>query len=177
MDDAHAHRRHRVEQGTGRQFAIRHQLANGEEKRHERAGDRRRARATVRLEHIAIHPDGARTQPFQINRRPHGPPDQALDLLGPPVDLALGNVALLPLQSGVGEHRILRRDPAAHHPLFLHPPGHRFLDRDPANDAGIAPLDQGRAGGIRSDMILKAQRTQLAGLTAIGADGAGPGNR
>ena len=170
-DDADAHRRDGVPDWIGRQPAFGQQLADGQGQRDVGAGDRRRARAAVGLQDVAVHPDGAGAQLLQVEGRAHRPADQALDLLRATVDLALGDVALFALQGGVGEHRVLGRDPAAGDALLLHPARHGILDRDAANDARVAPFDQGRAGGVGRDVVLEAHGADLAGRAAIGAGG------
>ena len=100
----------------------------------------------------------------QIERGAHGAADEPLDFRRTPVELALGDVARFALQGGVGEHRVFGGDPAALDFLFLHPARHGFLDGHAADDAGVAPFDERGAGGVRRDVVLKAQRTQLVGL-------------
>jgi hypothetical protein len=61
--------------------------------------------------------------------------------------------------------------------LFLHPARDGFLDGDAADDAGVAPFDERGAGGVRRDVVLKAQRAQLVGGAPVGADGFRHGQR
>src|SRR5207249_11069933 len=96
--------------------------------------------------------------------------DQALDFLRAPVNFSLGDVALFALLGGVGEHGIFRGDPATGEVLFLHPSRDGLLHCDAADDARVAPFNQGRTGGVRGDLILKSDRAQLARAPAIGAD-------
>jgi hypothetical protein len=144
-------------------------FADGETERDARAGDASRAGAAVGLKDVAVHPRGAGPEFFEIEHGAEGAADQALDFLGASVELELRDVARLPVQSGVGEHRILGRDPSAGDLLILHPAGNGFLDGHAADHAGVAPFDQGRAGGVRGDVVLETDRTQLPRLTAIGA--------
>ena len=147
------------------------QFIHRERQRHERAGDGRRARAAVGLQHVAIHADGACADFFQVNRRADGAADEPLDFRRPAVELALGNVARLARQGGVGKHRVFGGDPAALDFLFLHPARDGFLDGDAADDAGAAPFDERGAGGVRRDMVLETQWTKLVGGAPVGADG------
>ena len=144
-------------------------LPHRERQRDERAGDGRRARAAVGLQHVAIHPDRARAEFFQVDRGAHGAADEPLDFLRAPVNFALGDVARFAFQGGVGEHRIFGGDPAAGDVLLLHPARHGFLDGHAADDARVAPFDERGAGGVRRDVVLKAERPQLVGGAAIGA--------
>ena len=107
----------------------------------------------------------------QIDGGAHGAADEALDFLGAAVDLAPGNVALFSLQGRVGEHRVLGRQPAAAHILFLKPARDRLLDGDTADDARLTALDQGRTGGVRGNLVVKFHRAKLAGQTTVGAGG------
>jgi hypothetical protein len=78
--------------------------------------------------------------------------DEALDLDGAAVDLALGDVARLPVERAVGQHRILGGEPAALDALLLHPGGDLGLDGGGADDAGVAEADEHGAGGIGRDV-------------------------
>ena len=147
------------------------QPPDGDDKGDVGAGDGGGARAAVGLQHVAIHADGARAELFQVERGAHGAADEALDFLRASVNLALGDVARFALQGGVGEHRILRRDPAAGDALFLHPARDVFLDGHAADDARVAPFDERRAGGVGRDVVLKADGAKLVGLPAVGAGG------
>ena len=62
--DASTHRSDEIGQRQGRDLLFRHQTAKGELQRHRRSGDRRRARAAVGLNDIAIDPDLALAQCF-----------------------------------------------------------------------------------------------------------------
>ena len=91
------------------------------------------------------------------------------NFIGTAVESALGDVARFPGQGGVGEHRILGGEPAALNLLLLHPARDAFLDGHAADDARVAPLDERRAGGVGRDAVLEAQRAQLVGRAAVGA--------
>ena len=149
--------------GLSVKFLLRHQFLHRERQRHERARDRRRARAAIRLQHIAVHADGPRAKFFQIKRRAHGTANQPLNFRRTAVDLSLRDVPLFALQGGVGEHRVFRRDPAALTFCSFIQRGTVSSTRHAANHSRIAPFDQRRTGGIGRDVILKTQRTKLAG--------------
>ena len=52
----------------------------------------------------------------------------------------------------------------------LHPAWDGFLNGDAADDAGVAPFDERGAGGVRCDVVLKAERADLIGGATVGAD-------
>ena len=178
LDDADADGGDGAAQRVCGQLAFGHQLADRQGERHVAAGNGRGAGAAVGLQDIAVHPDGAGAQFLQVDGGAHGPADEALDFLGAPVNLALGDVALFALQGGVGEHRVFGRDPAPGDALLLHPARHGFLDRHAADHARVAPFDQRRAGGVRRDVVLETHGAQLsrpnghrrAGAEVTGAD-------
>jgi len=60
-----------------------------------------RARASVRLQHIAIHPNGSGTD-FSDRGGPHRSADEPLDFLGASVNLSFRNVALFSLHVEYG---------------------------------------------------------------------------
>ena len=84
-----------------------------------------------------------------------------------PLEMSRG----LRVQGGVGEHRVFGGEPAALDFLLLHPARDGFLDGHAADDAGVAPFDERGAGGVRRDVVLKAQRTKLIGGATVGASG------
>src|SRR6266403_2146248 len=61
--------------------------ARGFDQRDISAGDRRRSRSAVGLDHIAINPDRALAQAFQIGNCAQAPTDEPLDLMRAPADL------------------------------------------------------------------------------------------
>src|SRR5216117_622789 len=78
--------------------------------RDEAAGDRRGARAAIRLDHVAVHPHRALAQLGAVDDGAQGPADEPLDLLR-----AAARTAVLAGRARVGrarQHRVLRRDPA-----------------------------------------------------------------
>ena len=100
VDDAHAGGGDEVgERDIADQRQVAHPL-EGERQRHEPAGDRRGARAAVRLDHVAIDPDRAFTEVRQLGDRPQRSSDQPLNLLGASADLAGRRFALRPRRGG-----------------------------------------------------------------------------
>ena len=57
------------------------------------------------------------------------------------IDFSLRNIALLTLQRGIRQHRILGCDPTAGDILLFHPARNRFLHSDTANDPRISPFN------------------------------------
>ena len=109
------------------------------------AGDRRRARAAIGLNHVAVDPDGPLAEAFQIGDGAQAAADEPLNLVGAPADLAARRFAADALLRRAGQHAVLGGDPALaavaqkrRHPLFE-------LRR--ADDFGIAHLDQNRTVG------------------------------
>ena len=88
-----------------------------------------------------------------------------------PSSRPLRAVARFPLQGGVREHGVLRREPAAGDLLLFHPARHALLDHGGADDAGIAGGDEHRAGGVRGDAGLKRKRPQPIGWRPSGRGG------
>ena len=119
---------------------------DGEAQRHPGAGNRRRAGATIGLDHVAIQRDLAFAQQRQIGDRAQGAADQALDFLGAGRLLALGGFALATGMGGARQHAIFGRHPALaaaaqprRHSVF-HAGGHQHM--------GVAELDQARSFGV-----------------------------
>jgi hypothetical protein len=117
----------------------------------------------------AINPKRPLADLLQIHRRAQGAADEPLNLLGTTVNFAFGAVARFAFRRGVGEHGILRGEPAAGDFLLLHPARHSFLNGHAANHARIAPFNERGAGGVGRNVILEAQRAKLVGGATVGA--------
>ena len=155
---------------TDRKFFFFDQFADRERKGHEGTCNSGGARAAIGLQHIAIHTNRAGSEFFQIHGGPNRPADQPLDFRRTPIEAPLGNIAGFAGQGGVRKHRIFGGYPAAFHFLFFHPPRDRFLNSHGANQPGVTPFTEGRTGGVRRNMVLKAQRADLVGSATIGAN-------
>src|SRR4030095_5186034 len=70
-NDSNAYRRHRAEQRILRQLSLGRELAHRESESDVAAGNRRRPGATISLQDIAIDPNRALANFFQINRGSH----------------------------------------------------------------------------------------------------------
>src|SRR6185369_1773097 len=104
----------------------------------------------------------------QVDRVAQGSPDQALDLVGPPAELALDRFAIGPLGGRAGQHRVLGRDPAG--ALAAEMGRDAVGDRRRTQDAGVAEVDDARALGPFLDAELEADRTELGRDPAVGPD-------
>src|SRR6202021_3336718 len=83
----------------------------GEAKRGEGAGNGGGAGSTVRLDHIAIDPEGAPPEPAQIGHSAQRASNQALDFVSTSAGAPLGYFARSAGKSGAGNHGVLARDP------------------------------------------------------------------
>ena len=84
-----------------------------------------------------------------------------------PSSLPLALSRCFPLERGIGEHRVLRGEPAAGHLLEFHPVRHALLDHRAANDARVARRHQHGAGGVRSDIRSEGKRAELVALATV----------
>jgi hypothetical protein len=155
------------------EFALGHEPVEGDGCGDASAGDGGGAGAAVGLEDVAIDPDGALAEFFEINDGAEGTADEALDLGGAPVELAAADVALFPVVGGVGEHGVFRADPAAFDILILHPTGNVFLDGGGADDAGIPEGNEHRAGGVGGYVGNEGDRAEIGNCASIGSVHAG----
>jgi hypothetical protein len=116
---------------------------DGEGEGDEAAGDGGGSGAAVGLEDVAIDPDGARAEFEEVEGGAERTADETLDFLGTAVDAAAGAIARLTLECGIREHAVFGSDPTAEDVLFFHPARDGIFDCDGADDAGIAPFDEG----------------------------------
>ena len=105
------------------------------------AGDRRGARAAVGLEHVAVDGDRALAEPREVDDAAQRAADQALDLVRPAADAALGRFAVGALGGGARQHRVLGGDPAR--ALAAEMRRDAVGDRRRAQDLGVAHPDAG----------------------------------
>jgi hypothetical protein len=132
-----------VEEGGFGDFLRLEEALDGEGEGDKAAGDGGGSGAAVGLEDVAIDPDGARAEFDEVEGGAERSADESLDFLGTAVDAAAGAVARFTLERGVREHAVFCGDPAAEDVLFFHPAWDGFLDGDAADDASIAPFDEG----------------------------------
>src|SRR5258705_2493998 len=112
FDDPDAHRRHGVFKRIDIDDAAVKPTAHRVRQRHVGARDRRRARAAVRLNHVAIDPDGFFAKSFQIGNRAQAAADQALNLVGPAADFSARRFSADARLRRTRQHAVLSSDPA-----------------------------------------------------------------
>src|SRR6202163_3938906 len=128
------------------------------------AGNRRAARSTVRLKHVAIDADGAFTPLRKIRDGAQAASDETLDFLGAAALLPLDGFAT---HAGVGrarQHSILCREPTA--ALALEKGRHALFHRGRAQYERLAALDQRRAFGVSRIVTRDREAAQLVGAPA-----------
>src|SRR3984893_1962513 len=128
------------------------------------AGDRRAARSTVRLKHVAVDADGAFTPLRKIRDGTQAASDETLDFLGAAALLALGGFAT---HAGIGrarQHSILCREPTA--TLALAKGRHALFHRGRAQYERLAALDERRAFGVSRIVTRDREAAQLVGAAA-----------
>ena len=111
------------------------QLVHGVLRGDEGAGDGRRARAAVGLQHVAVEVDGALAQLLQVEHGAQRAADQALDLLRAAALLAARRLAVAAGVGGARQHAVFGRDPALAAAALVR--RHLLLDRGGAQHAGV----------------------------------------
>ena len=131
------------------------------------AGDRRRARAAVGLQHVAVDKDAVLTQSLHVDHRAQAAPDEARDLLRAATELALDGLAVVAGRGGARQHRVLRRDP----PLarVLQPARDPRRKRRRAQHLGAAKRHEGRTLRMLGPRALEGHGPQLVVGAAIGS--------
>src|SRR5580658_4167158 len=132
--------------------------------RHESAGDRGGPRPAVRLQHVAVHRDGALTQGLQIDYCAQSAADQALDLLGAAALLTACRLASAARVRRTRQHPVLGGYPAL--ALAAQEGRHALLDARSAQHPGPTEADEHRTFGVRRVSAHEAQRPQLVGRAA-----------
>src|SRR5438132_2731535 len=133
------------------------------------AGDRGCAGATVCLEDVAVYGKGALAEEVELGDGAERAADEALDLGGAP--RASAGLAGGAGVSGAGEHAVFGGDPAG--AAADGEAGQAVLDRDGAEDARLAHVDEGRALGMRKVAGDNRRRAQFVGPAAVAADHTG----
>ncbi len=175
VDDADRHGRDGVEQ---RRRLLRDELLRpapldrvGE--RDVRAGDRRRARAAVGLQHVAVDHDRVLAERLGVDDRAQGAADEPGDLVRASADLALHALAVVAAVGRARQHRVLGRDPAL--ALAGEPARHAVRERRGAQHLRAAERDERRAFGVAAPAALDRDGAQLVDGAPVGADGRGGG--
>lgn len=155
--------------GQGVGFALSNKPGGGELDGDRGPCDGSGACASVGLQDIAIDPEGAGAEFIEIDNGAEGAPDEALDFGATPIHAASGRVALLPGESGVGEHGILRGDPPTGFILFFHPARHGLLNSSGADDFCFPKTHKDRSLGVWGDAFFDGDGADLKGLAVVGA--------
>src|SRR4051794_40728590 len=167
IDDPARDRGDRAGQRELGELALVDQAAAGELERDVAAGDRGAAGAAVGLEDVAVDVDGALAERLEVDDAADRAADQALDLDGAAVGAALGDVALLAVAGGGGEHPVLGGQPAA--ALAGHPARDGLLHGGGADHARLAARDQRAAGRRAHEVRVDRDRPEVGRPAAAAA--------
>ena len=141
-------------------------LAQRQRERDVAAGDRRAARAAVRLEHVAVDGHRALAHDRGVHHAAQRAPDEALDLVGAAAQPTLDRFALHALGGGGRQHGVLGRDPAD--ALAAQVRRDAVLDRGRAEHVRVAlPVDERRRRPLLHAQ-LDGHRAHLARCPPIG---------
>ena len=121
-------------------------LVDGEHERDEGTGDRRRARAAVGLNDVAVERDRPLPELLQLGDRSQRSADQSLNLLRAAADLPGRGLALRARGRGARQHAVFGCDP----PLagITTERRHAILDAGRADHFRLAGFDQHRTFGV-----------------------------
>ena len=164
--DAHGHGGYLMDDGAGGDFAVPQQLGDGVVQRDHAAGDGRTARAAVRLQHVTVDRDRARSQLFHIYRGAQGAADEARNFRAARIEPSLLGFAFLALQGGGGEHGVFGSDPPA--TCVAQEGRHLFFDAGGAEHPRSAPLDQDGSGGMSGKVADNLDGAKLVRLFHFG---------
>ena len=130
------------------QFLFQQQPANAQVQRHKPAGNRSRARSSVRLNHVAVDADGKVFHFLKVYHGPQRTADKPLNFLR-----ASGRLFGLAGHANLRcprQHGIFGGNPAL--VLSLQPGGNFFFHAGRADDMGAAALNQTGTFGIRVEV-------------------------
>ena len=134
--------------------------------RHPGAGNGRRARSAIGLDHVAIDRDLPLAERGQIEDRAQAASDQPLDLDRAAALLAGRRLAAGPFRCRARQHAVFGGDPAARLPFE---PGRQpVLERRRHQHVGVAELHEAGALGIFHHAAFERYGAQLVGLSAAG---------
>src|SRR5262249_24455311 len=150
----------------GKRLAL-DQLAQGEMKRDIAAGDRRRARAAIGLQDVAVDADLALAQSFEVGDGAQRAADEALDLLRPAALAAARGLAVGARRGGARQHAVFGGDPAV--AAVAQARRYLLLEAGGAEDVGVAEPRKARALGIFREADLERNRAKRVVGAAGGA--------
>ena len=149
------------------QRALAHQRIDRIDERDVAAGDRRRARAAVGLQHVAIDRDRALAERLQIDHRAQRAADEPLNLQRAPALLAGRRFTPAARVRRARQHAVLGRDPAA--AGVAQERGH-VSSTLAVHSTRVSPNSiEHRAFGMPGETAGDAHRPQLIGSAAAGS--------
>src|SRR5580692_585440 len=107
VDDADADGGDEILDGGGGQSAGVDEALESQAERNECSGDGSSARAAIGLDDVAVDPDGALTEAFEIGYGAERAADEALNFLSAATLLSLGGFARGAGEGGTGKHSVL----------------------------------------------------------------------
>ena len=165
VDNTHGNRSNLARERDALELTRLDPHGKGVVQRHPSAGNARRSRTAVCLNHIAVDGDGVLAERLHVDDGAQATADQTLNLHG--ATLAVGVLALAALAGRCRQHGVLRRYPTGLGALA--PARHALLDGGSAQHARIAKLGQARTVGVLHDAAGKLDGAQLIGGAAVGA--------
>src|SRR5665213_376056 len=126
---------------------------------------RRRARASVGLEDVAVNGDLHVREKFEARDRAKRSTDQTLDLLRPSGLFAPGRFTTGALGRRAGQHRVLGGHPSL--AGATQPTRDIFFDRRGAKDDGATKAHEYRSGRHRGEVALETEWPSLIGVTPV----------
>ena len=122
-------------------------------------GNRRRARAAVGLNDVAIDPDRALAEPLELHHRAERSADEPLNFLRAAADLALRRFARRPRRGRARQHAVFGRHPAL--ARVAQKWRNAILDRRGADHFRAARLDQHGSFRVQEILRMNVCRTKL----------------
>src|SRR6185437_699074 len=157
VDDADAHGGDAALDGRRRETTARHQprerVAHGD----AGAGDRRRARAAVGLQHIAVDLERDLAEPKVIQHRAQAAADESLNLLRAPANLR--PLARRARVRGAWQHRVLRGEPAF--AASFAPARYALFDACRAQHARRSEGDETGSFGVRRGAAIERDEAKV----------------
>ena len=140
-------------------------LLQRQHERHECAGDRRRARAAVCLDDVAVERDRPLAELFEPRDRAQRAADQALDLLRASADLARRRLALRARGRRARQHAVFGRHPAL--ARVAAEGRHAVFDARGADHFRLAGFDEDGTFGVNQVVRRDAGGAELFRKTAV----------
>jgi hypothetical protein len=135
--------------------------------RNVRPRDRSAARAAVGLQDVAVDPQRALAECLEIRHGAQRPPDQALDLDGPPAEPPARRLALRAIAGRRGQQRVLGGQPTA--ALAVEPARHALLHGRGAQHLRLPLREEHRSVWLLEEVGLELERAQLVRPAGVGA--------